>query len=73
MKIKYVFETTETKILSVGSKALSDSTGAADLHGSWPEYTYGELVNDGQESKVETCVVKALYTPGLTPGVYHMQ
>jgi len=68
MKIKYVFETHRNEDFIVGSKALSDSTGAAICHGSWPEYKYGELVNDGQEFEVGDLLVKALYTPGHTPG-----
>jgi hydroxyacylglutathione hydrolase len=68
MKIKYIFETHRNEDYVVGSKELASITGAEIYHGPWPDFRYGKTLEDGQDFKIGNLRVKAIHTPGHTPG-----
>jgi hydroxyacylglutathione hydrolase len=68
MNIKYVFETHRNEDYVIGSKELTSLTCAEIYHGPWPDFRYGKSLSDGQEFKVGNLMVKAIHTPGHTPG-----
>jgi len=68
VNIKYIFETHRNEDYVIGSIELAKQTGAEIYHGSWPEFKYGKVVNDGDEFRVGNLKVAALATPGHTPG-----
>jgi hydroxyacylglutathione hydrolase len=68
LEIKYVFETHRNEDYVIGSLELSAMTGAKVYHGPWPEFEYGEKLEDGQTFKVGSLEVTAIHTPGHTPG-----
>lgn len=68
VQIKYIFETHRNEDYVIGSRELSHYTGAEIFHGPWPEFKYGNKLKDGQTFKVGKLRVKALHTPGHTPG-----
>ena len=68
VQIKYIFETHRNEDYVIGSLELSSLTGASIHHGPWPEYKYGEVLRDGQAFQVGKLEVKAIHTPGHTPG-----
>jgi hydroxyacylglutathione hydrolase len=68
MNINYVFETHRNEDYIIGSLELADLTGAEIYHGPWPEFEYGAVLTDGQEFDVGKLRVKAIHTPGHTPG-----
>ena len=49
MNIKYIFETHRNEDYIIGSKELSNITGAEIYHGPWPEFKYGNTLKDNQE------------------------
>jgi len=68
-RIKYIFETHRNEDYVVGSRELSEKTGAEIFHAdSQLDYKYGQEVNDGQEWKVGSYKVEAIYSPGHTKG-----
>jgi len=68
MRIKYIFETHRNEDYIIGSRELADMTGAEIYHGPWPEFQYGEKLEGGEKFKVGKLEVKAIHTPGHTPG-----
>ncbi len=68
VNINYVFETHRNEDYVIGSIELAKHTGAEIYHGSWPEFKYGKVVEDGAEFRVGNLKVRALATPGHTPG-----
>jgi hydroxyacylglutathione hydrolase len=68
MTIKHVFETHRNEDYVIGSLELASLTGAEIYHGPWPEFEYGETLKDGEESDVGNLKVRAIHTPGHTPG-----
>jgi len=68
-KIKYIFETHRNEDYVVGSRELSEKTGAEIFHAdSQLDYKYGHQVSDGQELKIGSYRIKAIYSPGHTEG-----
>lgn len=68
-KIKYIFETHRNEDYVVGSKELSEKTGAEIFHAdSQLNYKYGQAIDDGQEWKVGSYKVEAIFSPGHTKG-----
>lgn len=67
--ISDVLETHRNEDYVIGSVELEAATGAHLFHadGQW-DYEYGEPVQEGQEWRVGRLVVRALHTPGHTPG-----
>jgi hydroxyacylglutathione hydrolase len=67
--IKHILETHRNEDYVVGSVGLASSTGAevwhADKHLA---YRYGQPVEDGQTWRIGGLELRALYTPGHTPG-----
>jgi len=68
MRIKYIFETHRNEDYVIGSIELASLTGAEIYHGPWPEFKYGKVLRDGQEFEFGRLRVKAIHTPGHTPG-----
>jgi hydroxyacylglutathione hydrolase len=68
VNIKYIFETHRNEDYVIGSIELAKHTGAEIFHGSWPDFKYGKVVEDGEEFRVGNLKVKVLATPGHTPG-----
>lgn len=69
-RIKYILETHRNEDYLIGSCELSDMTGAEIWHADsqW-DYEYGEPVEDGQEWSVGNFKIKAVLSPGHTPGM----
>ncbi|MES0326484.1 MAG: MBL fold metallo-hydrolase [Candidatus Bathyarchaeia archaeon] len=70
VNIKYIFETHRNEDYVIGSLELASLTKAEIYHGPWPDFKYGNKLNDGQKYKVGALEVTALHTPGHTPGDY---
>jgi hydroxyacylglutathione hydrolase len=68
MNIKYIFETHRNEDYVIGSPELSSLTGAEIYHGPWPEFEYGEIVEDRQEFQFGKLKATAIHTPGHTLG-----
>ena len=68
-KVKYILETHRNEDYVIGSKELSEKTGAEIFHAdSELDYKYGYEVNDGQEWKIGSYKIKAILSPGHTRG-----
>jgi hydroxyacylglutathione hydrolase len=68
-KIKYVLETHRNEDYVVGSVELAMRTGAEIYHAdSELNYKYGESVESGQIWKIGRLKIKAISSPGHTPG-----
>ena len=67
--ISYVLETHRNEDYVIGSSELEEATGAHIFHADdqW-DYAYGESVRDGQEWRVGRLLIRAMHTPGHTPG-----
>jgi hydroxyacylglutathione hydrolase len=70
MRIKYVLETHRNEDYVSGSVELASISGAEIWHADsqW-DYRYGKPVRDGQEWLVDHLKIKALLSPGHTPGM----
>jgi len=68
VSIKYIFETHRNEDYVVGSRELASLTGAEIYHGAWPEFTYGKTLKDDEEFSVGDLKIRAIHTPGHTPG-----
>jgi hydroxyacylglutathione hydrolase len=67
--IKYIFETHRNEDYVVGSRELSEKTGAEIFHAdSQLNYKYGNEVSDGQEWRVGSYKIESIYSPGHTEG-----
>ncbi len=69
MRISHILETHRNEDYFVGSMELAKSTGAKVWHADdqW-NYMYGKAVIPGQKWKIGRLVIKAIPTPGHTPG-----
>ena len=68
-RIKYIFETHRNEDYVIGSKELSERTGAEIFHADTGlDYKYGYAVNDAQEWKVGSYKIEAIFSPGHTKG-----
>ncbi|MFW5714346.1 MAG: MBL fold metallo-hydrolase [Brevefilum sp.] len=67
--IDCVLETHRNEDYLIGSRELERATGAENFHADsqW-NYHYGMEVQDGQEWQVGRLMLKAIHTPGHTPG-----
>jgi len=68
MEICYIFETHRNEDYVIGSEELAEMSGAEIYHGVWPVFDYGQTIYDGQEFELEKFSIKAIKTPGHTPG-----
>lgn len=70
MKIKYILETHRNEDFTVGSRALSDLTGAKVYIAAEEDldYKYGKRIKENQEIKIGSMKLKAIHTPGHTLG-----
>ena len=68
VNVKYIFETHRNEDYVIGSLELAKKTGAEIYHGSWPDFKYGKIVDDGEEFRIGNLKVTAFATPGHTPG-----
>jgi hydroxyacylglutathione hydrolase len=68
MRIKYVFETHRNEDYMSGARELGNLTGAQVYHGSWPTFSYGNVLEDGQVFDLGSLKITAIHTPGHTPG-----
>jgi hydroxyacylglutathione hydrolase len=68
-RLKHVLETHRNEDYLVGSLELEALTGAEVWHADAElAYSYGRPVGDGQEWSIGSLRVRALHTPGHTPG-----
>jgi hydroxyacylglutathione hydrolase len=68
-KITKIIETHRNEDYIIGSNELKNKTGAEIWHADeMLDYQYGKPVRDGQEFKVGKLKIKAMHTPGHTPG-----
>jgi len=68
-KIEHIFETHRNEDYVIGSCELSNRTGAKIWHAdSQLDYMYGEPAEDGQTWMIGGLRLKAIFTPGHTPG-----
>jgi len=65
-RIKYIFETHRNEDYVIGSKELSELTGAKIYHGKHLEFQYGLPAGEGEEFELGDLVLKVLETPGHT-------
>lgn len=70
MRIKYILETHRNEDFTVGSRALSDLTGAKVYIAAEEEldYRYGERIVENQEINIGNMKIRAIHTPGHTLG-----
>lgn len=68
-KITKIFETHRNEDYLIGSTELKARTGAEIWHADkMLDYQYGKPVQDGQKFRVGKLKIKAVHTPGHTPG-----
>jgi hydroxyacylglutathione hydrolase len=68
-QIKYIFETHRNEDYLVGSRDLSEKTGAEIFHADTGlAYKYGQDVNDGQNWRIGSYKVESIFSPGHTKG-----
>ena len=68
-RIKYILESHRNEDYVVGSVELARRTGAEIWHAdSQLRYRYGEVVEDGQTWRVGRLEIRAIHSPGHTPG-----
>ena len=70
MRVRYILETHRNEDYVSGSIELASVSGAEIWHadGQW-DYRYGTPVSDEQEWRVGRLKIKALLSPGHTPGM----
>ena len=68
VNIRYIFETHRNEDYIIGSVELAERTGAEIYHGMWPDFKYGNNLEDGLKFRVGSLEVTAIHTPGHTPG-----
>ena len=69
LRIAYVLETHRNEDYVIGSMELAAKTGAVIWHADEPlEYKYGKPASDGQTWKVGRLSLRAIHSPGHTPG-----
>lgn len=69
MSVRYILETHRNEDYVAGSVELAGLTGAEIWHADDElDYSYGSPVEDGQTWKLGSLMVKAVSTPGHTPG-----
>ncbi len=70
MRIRYILETHRNEDYLIGSVELASITGAEIWHADaqW-DYRYGRPVTDGQEWRIGHLKIRALLSPGHTPGM----
>jgi hydroxyacylglutathione hydrolase len=67
--IRYVLETHRNEDYLIGSCELAGLTGAEIWHADGQlAYRYGMAVEDGQEWQLGSSILRAIHTPGHTPG-----
>lgn len=68
-RIRHIFETHRHEDFVLGSAALATRTGAEIWHADsqW-EYRYGNAAQDGQTWNIGRLTLKAIHSPGHTPG-----
>jgi len=67
--IKYVLETHRNEDYLIGSLELAEQSGAEIWHADEQlPYQYGKAARDGQEWKLGSHTLRAISTPGHTPG-----
>jgi len=68
-RIRHIFETHRHEDFVLGSAALAARTGAEIWHADsqW-EYRYGNAAQDGQTWNIGRLTLKAIHSPGHTPG-----
>ena len=71
MRITHIFETHRNEDYCIGSVELAARTGAEIWHADsqW-DYGYGNAVTDGQTWKIGGLHLRAMHTPGHTPGSF---
>ncbi len=68
-RISHILETHRNEDYVIGSLELADRTDAKIWHSdSQFDYEYGEEIQDGQSWKIGRLKLKAIHTPGHTPG-----
>jgi hydroxyacylglutathione hydrolase len=69
MRIQLILETHRNEDYVIGSVELARRTGARVLHADAAlPYTYGQPAKDGEVLHVGKLAIRALHTPGHTPG-----
>jgi hydroxyacylglutathione hydrolase len=70
MRIRHIFETHRNEDYLSGSVELASITGAEVWHADsqW-DYRYGKPAQDEQEWRVSGLIIKAILSPGHTPGM----
>lgn len=66
LRITYIFETHRNEDYVVGSRELSQLTGAEIFHGPRPDWGYGVSLEDGQSFDAGNLRLTAVHTPGHT-------
>jgi hydroxyacylglutathione hydrolase len=67
--IDHVLETHRNEDYVIGSCELQAATGAEIFHADGQmDYKYGSAAEDGQEWRVGRLMIRAIHTPGHTPG-----
>ncbi|MHB8773207.1 MAG: MBL fold metallo-hydrolase [Syntrophales bacterium] len=68
-RLRHIFETHRHEDFVLGSAALAAATGAVIWHADaqW-EYRYGTPAGDGQTWKIGRLTLRAIHSPGHTPG-----
>jgi hydroxyacylglutathione hydrolase len=69
LQITHIFETHRNEDYAIGSVELGKRTDSEIWHADEQlEYKYGQSVKDGQEWQFGRLTLKAIHTPGHTPG-----
>jgi hydroxyacylglutathione hydrolase len=66
IKIKSILETHRNEDYVIGSRELSNMTGAKIYHGPGLNFKYGETIQDGDTLTFGKMKIAAIYTPGHT-------